>query len=137
METRPSFRLKFVSFEFDRFPNSRCRAQVALEHPGGGLFTGTSEAVGASASGLRCAALAALKALERAVTGAGRFELLGVKAIRVFDTNVVIVALSAKRDSRVHRLVGSYLAEENPERGAAIAVLNATNRFLGNSIFAE
>jgi len=130
-------RLKFASFDFDRFPNSRCRATVGLESPGGLVVTETAESVGAAASELRCAAQATVSALTRSVGDACHFELLGVKAIKAFDTTVIIVAISARRDEQVHRLVGSYLAEEDPERGAAIAVLNATNRFLGNRIFAR
>ena len=130
-------RLKFASFEFDRFPNSRCRASVGLEQPNGFVILESVESVGAAASELRCAALATVEALSKAVGDACEFELLGVKAIKAFDTTVIIVALSARHNEQVHRLVGSYLAEENPERGAALAVLNATNRFLGNAIFAR
>ena len=59
------------------------------------------------------------------------FELLGVKAVRAFDATVVIVSLSARAEQTT-RLVGSCLTEADPARGAALAVLNATNRLLGN-----
>ncbi|MGH7520046.1 MAG: hypothetical protein ACREMI_02085 [Gemmatimonadales bacterium] len=59
------------------------------------------------------------------------FELLGVKAVRAFDATVVIVSLSARAEQAT-RLVGSCLTETDPPRGAALAVLNATNRLLGN-----
>ena len=60
------------------------------------------------------------------------FELLGVKAVRAFDATVVIVSLSARDAAHASRLVGSYLTDNDPPRGAALAVLNATNRILGN-----
>jgi hypothetical protein len=60
------------------------------------------------------------------------FEVLGVKAVRAFDATVVIVSLSARTETSVSRLVGSYLAETDLPKGAALAVLNATNRMLGN-----
>jgi len=63
--------------------------------------------------------------------------VLGVKAVRAFDATVVIVSLSAKTDASASRLVGSYLTENDPPRGAALAVLNATNRLLGNYYFAR
>jgi hypothetical protein len=44
----------------------------------------------------------------------------------------VIVSLSARETESASRLVGSYLTESDPPRGAALAVLNATNRILGN-----
>ena len=52
--------------------------------------------------------------------------------IRAFDATVVIVSLSARAETSASRLVGSYLTETDPPRGAALAVLNATNRMLGN-----
>jgi len=63
------------------------------------------------------------------------FELLGVKAVRAFDATVVIVSLATHGDQGAQRVVGSYLTESDPARGAALAVLNATNRLLGNRLF--
>src|SRR5438445_582944 len=60
------------------------------------------------------------------------FELLGVKAVRAFDATVVIVSLSVRTEGKAARMVGSYLTEGDATRGAALAVLNATNRVLGN-----
>ena len=51
--------------------------------------------------------------------------------MRAFDATVVIVSLSA-RTTEATRLVGSCLTDSDPPRGAALAVLNATNRLLGN-----
>jgi hypothetical protein len=75
-----------------------------------------------------------VNALCQAVQGETAFELLGVKAVRAFDATVVIVSLatSAEGDQRV---VGSVLTEDDPGRAAALAVLNATNRILGNRLF--
>ncbi len=74
-------------------------------------------------------------ALTEAVAGAVGFELIGVKAVRAFDSTVVIVSLSIQQDSGVHRVVGSCLTDNDPARGAALAVLNATNRILGNRLY--
>ena len=81
---------------------------------------------------MRCAAHATVRALERAAQPDLAFEVLGVKAVRAFDATVVIVSLSARSAETVSRLVGSNLTEGDPSRGAAVAVLNATNRLLGN-----
>ena len=64
-------------------------------------------------------------------------ELIGARAVRAFDAHVVIVALSVNADGRTRRLVGSFLADKDLARGAAIAVLSATNRLLGRMMFAE
>jgi hypothetical protein len=85
---------------------------------------------------LRCAAQAAVAALESAIGRRVTFELLGVKSLRAFDANVIIVSLTTQGDGPARRIVGSYLAESDLERGAALAVLHATNRVLGN-VFAR
>lgn len=83
---------------------------------------------------LRIACEAALRAIESFAKGAFTLELLGVKLIRAFDSNVIIVAISAKRPDGATRLLGCTLAERDPLHGSVIAVLHATNRLLGNLI---
>jgi hypothetical protein len=74
-------------------------------------------------------------ALGQAVQGGMVFELLGVKAVRAFDATVVIVSLSTNAEGSDQRIVGSVLTELDAARAAALAVLNATNRLLGNRLF--
>jgi len=81
---------------------------------------------------LRCAATAAVQALGRVTQPNVSFELLGVKSVRAFDATVLIVSLSAREAAEARRLVGSFLTDADAPRGAALAVLNATNRILGN-----
>jgi hypothetical protein len=130
-----SERLRFAEFVLDRLPNGRCRARVGLTWRDSEAFTGESEGLASQAGELRCAAEACVKALGQAVQGGMGFDLLGVKAVRAFDATVVIVSLAAQGEGSGHRVVGSYLTEEDAARGAALAVLNATNRILGNRLF--
>jgi hypothetical protein len=125
-------RLRFQDFAFQRLASGRCRAKVVLSAADGRLFTGESEGVISQAGELRCSAAATVRALERAVQPTLGFDLMGVKAVRAFDATVVIVSLSVRQEARASRLVGACLTEDNPPRGAALAVLNATNRILGN-----
>ncbi len=125
-------RLRFQEFAFQRLPNGGCRAKVVLGSADGRLFEGQSDGVMSQTGELRCCAVAAVQALERVVDTKLSFELLGVKAVRAFDATVVIVSLSARTPDEATRLVGSCLTESDPPRGAALAVLNATNRLLGN-----
>lgn len=125
-------RLRFKEFDFRRLASGRCRAKVVLAWADGRQFAGESEGVISQAGELRCAAVATVQALERVVQPQIGFELLGIKAVRAFDATVVIVSLSARQEARATRLVGAYLTDEDPARGAALAVLNATNRILGN-----
>ena len=125
-------RLRFPEFTFQRLPNGRCRAKVVLTWSDGREFVGESDGVTSQAGELRCSAVAAVQALARATDPKLDLEVLGVKAVRAFDATVVIVSLSVRAEERASRLVGSYLTETDPPRGAALAVLNATNRLLGN-----
>ncbi|HXI20482.1 MAG TPA: hypothetical protein VNH46_05330 [Gemmatimonadales bacterium] len=134
--TRLPDRLKFSEFTLERLANGRCRARVVLSWQENEEFTGESEGLGSQSGELRCAAEACVLALTRAVKSELRFELLGVKAVRAFDANVVIVSLSLPSGEQTQRLVGCFLTEDiDPTRGAALAVLNATNRVLGNRFF--
>lgn len=128
-------RLRFAEFTLDRLPNGRCRARVGLTWRDSEQFTGEGEGLASQAGELRCAAQACVVALGQAVQGSMSFELLGVKAVRAFDSTVVIVSLAVHGDSNGQRVVGSYLTENDTARGAALAVLNATNRILGNRLF--
>jgi hypothetical protein len=124
-------RLRFHEFGFQRLPNGRCRAKVILTWSDGRRFEGSSDGVSSQTGELRCCAVAAVNALEQAVQPRLTFELLGVKTVRAFDATVVIVSLSDRGEATL-RLVGACLTETDPPRGAALAVLNATNRLLGN-----
>ncbi len=129
-------RVRFTEFTLERPPNGRCRARVVLGWQEGDEFVGESEGLGSQAGELRCAAEACVIALTKAVRGELKFELLGVKAVRAFDANVVIVSLALPGEEQAQRLVGCFLTPDaDPSRGAALAVLNATNRILGNRFF--
>jgi hypothetical protein len=131
-----SERLRFAEFVLDRLPNGRCRAKVGLTWRDSEAFYGESEGLASQAGELRCAAQACVDALCQAVQGGMGFELLGVKAVRAFDATVVIVSLATRgAEGSDQRVVGSVLTETDPARAAALAVLNATNRILGNRLF--
>ena len=130
-----SDRLRFAEFTLDRLANGRCRARVGLTWKESEQFTGESEGLASQAGELRCAAQACVNALAQAVQGGMGFELLGVKAVRAFDATVIIDSLAAQGEGSGHREDGSYLTENDTARGAALAVLNATNRILGNRLF--
>jgi hypothetical protein len=126
-------RLRFADFAFSRTPSGQCSAEVSLEWENS-LFVGRSIGQSSPLGDFRVAAEAALRALEDFVKDAMHFELLGIKHVRAFDSNLLIVSISLRQDEQLTRLVGCYLAETDTRRGAAMAVLNATNRVLGNHI---
>jgi hypothetical protein len=129
-------RLRFLDFAFRREANGRCGAEVTLGFGTGERWVGTAEGLGSDAGEMRCAAEATLRAIELSSANSVSFELLGVKAVRAFDTIVLIVSVALRERGESRRLVGSFLADQDHTRGAALAILNATNRVMGN-VFAR
>lgn len=129
-------RLRFADFSFSRAPSGQCSAEVSLEWDGS-MYVGRAIGQSSPLGDFRVAAEACLHALEDFAKGAMHFELLGIKHVRAFDSNLLIVSVSLREESQLTRLVGCYLAETDTRRGAAMAVLNATNRVLGNYIAAH
>jgi hypothetical protein len=127
-------RLRFTGFSLVRSPSGRVTCEVTLEWAPGEAILGRAEGQASPAGDARLGAEAAIRALESFTEGSITFELVGVKVVRAFDANVVIASLIQRGDSGPDRLLGCYLADGDMVRGAALAVLNATNRVLGNYI---
>ena len=127
-------RLRFTGYTFIRTPTGQCTAEVELTWTDGRTMTGRASGQSSPLGDYRIAADAALHAIEGFVAGLVRFEIIGVKAIKAFDANVVIVSIHSHRDGAVATLLGCYLAETDPIKAAAYAVLNATNRMIGNAV---
>jgi hypothetical protein len=106
----------------------RTEAQVELEWAGT-TFSESEEGQTGSALEMRLVAAATLRTLETILEGRVRFSLLGIKSLRAFDTELVVVLLQT---DNAPPLVGAAVATTDPFRSAALAVLNATNRVLGN-----
>lgn len=121
-------RVRFVAARLTTPRTGRAQAQVELEW-NGQTHRGEVEGETGSAVELRLAALATLRTLESILSGRMQFGLVGIKSFRAFDTDVIVVLL---RTENVHALIGASLATGDPHRSAALAVLNATNRVLGN-----
>ncbi|MFN2398603.1 MAG: hypothetical protein ABR543_08165 [Gemmatimonadaceae bacterium] len=127
-------RLRLADFRFRRTSDGRCTAEVELEWLDGVRVCGAASGQSSSTVDLRVAADATLRALERFAEQSLVFELIGVKAVRAFDANVIIVSVATKKGDGPKRMLGSALVEVDTTRGAVVAVLNATNRVLGNFI---
>ena len=82
-------RLRFVDFKFSRTPQGACNAEVELEWLDGARVQGKATGTSSELGDLRCAAEAAIDAIERFSAGVLELELLGVKALRAFDANIV------------------------------------------------
>jgi hypothetical protein len=124
-------RLAFQDFQFKAFANGRCSTAVTLGWRDGVTYDGNADGTQTLEGKLRCGALASLAAAENATQGQVNLDLLGVKALRAFDQWIVIVLIRGRGEEDTYRLLGSYAtAEDEAAKGAALAVLDATNRIL-------
>lgn len=124
----PRRRVRFVAARMATPRFGRARAEVELEWDGQ-MFADAVEGETGSAMELRHAAQATLGALASILNGRMQFTLVGIKSVRAFDTDLVVVLL---RTDNVNPLIGASLATSDTYRSASLAVLNATNRVLGN-----
>jgi hypothetical protein len=127
-------RLRLTRVDATHTMTGNCAVEVELEWLAGERVVGRSHGQASTAGDLRIAALAAIDALEKFATGDLKFELTGIKGLRAFDANIVIVSIAVRQGPGPQRLLGSCLAETDTTRASVIAVLNATNRVLGNYI---
>jgi hypothetical protein len=126
---QPRRRVRFVDARLELPRVGRARATVELEW-GGVVFSETMEGEGGPAMELRLVALATMRVLEGVMRGSLGFQLVGIKVVRAFDEDMAVAMVRA--DGLPDSLVGASLAAGHPHRAAALSVLNATNRFLGN-----
>ena len=127
-------RLRFTKLQVERTPTARCTAIVELEWVEGDAVVGRADGVASPLGDLRVVAEATLRAIESFLRGAATMELIGVKTMRAFDANIVMVSVLANTAEGPRRLLGCNLSEEDVMRGTVIATLQATNRVLGNAI---
>lgn len=123
-------RVRFHRITLDHPRIGTASAAVALEW-GGTIFHGVDEGEGGPAGELRVAAKATLRALQAVLEDVLTFELVGIKALRVFDHDLVAVLVRCLQVPD-RRLIGITLVSGEIAPAASRAVLNATNRLLGN-----
>jgi hypothetical protein len=127
-EPRRRVRLVKCSYEISR-PGQGV-ARVELEWAGAEYAREIAGESGPIAD-LRLVAQATLCAIGEVIRGALGLQLVGVKSVRIFDRDLVVVLLHAESAGGV-QLAGASLVAGSVHRAACIAVLNATNRILGN-----
>jgi hypothetical protein len=126
----PRQRVRFLSAERMTEVDHRVRVRVALEWHGQ-ICTGESTGENGEFIELRTAALAALNALEKVVGEPLGVKVIGVKQVRAFDADLMVVSMH-RSNSNPQRLVGAVPGGRDPRESAAVAVLSGLNRTLGN-----
>jgi len=127
-EERP--RVQFVDCQLERGPAAFTRVTVRFSGPffADGSYICRQEGTACEGGDLRLAALATFDALVTASDGAMRFELIGVKPVRAFDTMVMMVAAMARDGAESRRVVGASIVEGDAMAAAVRAALHAANR---------
>ncbi|HSU16224.1 hypothetical protein [Longimicrobium sp.] len=130
----PRRRVRFISAKMDGLRTGRVTARVSLEWAGE-THEGQVEGESGYALEMRSAALATIAALDGVIGKRVKFQLVGIKPFRAFDADVVVALMKSDLDGK--SLIGAALTSDDPYRAAAVAVLNATNRVLGNYLSNE
>lgn len=125
-----SRRIKFSKLERSVDRDGHVRIRVYLEWDGE-LKIGDASGESGDLLEQRTAATAALLAVEAIVGQNIGAKLVGVKHVRAFDEELMVVALY-RPGPPAQRLVGSVSIDTDPRRAAALAVLNGLNRILGS-----
>ena len=96
------------------------------------LIVGTAERPLGAAHELACVAEAAAAAVQQVAEAEEQVvSVQRVERSEAFGKPVVMVAICARRDQQFRELTGFCQVDGEAPRAAALAVLNATNRFLG------
>jgi hypothetical protein len=129
-EHRDRQRVRFVDVRRDVEADQSVRFTVTLEWAGTEYV---GEAVGEKGEHLelRTVAAASLEAVTAVVPADLQVRLAGVKQVRAFDADLIIISLY-RHGGTPHNLVGAVVTGPDTRRAAAVAVLNALNRLLGN-----
>jgi len=123
-------RLRVARVDYRPGADGRGAVEVALEF-GGRRWTGSGRGLMTREGDMRMGADATLAAVIASTEGRFRPELGGIKAIRAFDSWLVIVSIEVDDAGRHLRLLGAEAAEDgNLVRGSVLAVLDALNRVL-------
>jgi hypothetical protein len=131
MSERTSRAIRFVDARVEALADQSCKATVELEHRGVGSFSATARGPAAQLDQLRAIARATSDALSDAFDAIGaRVRVVNVQLVESLTKTAVTVTLAVSRGTESQTLLGICDVGVDPIRAAALAVLNATNRFL-------
>jgi hypothetical protein len=129
-------RVRLVSTARSTRPDQQVSYTVTLEW-GGTETVGSATGEQGDAVELRTAATAALAAVAGLVPAPIGLRLAGVKQLRAFDAELVVVSIH-RLDAQPGNLVGAVVVAgpgpDNGARAAVAAVLNALNRLLDSHL---
>lgn len=119
----------FQSMECKNVGSHRVKIHVVLRLATGDEISGDEEVADTPRARLAGVARAATKALDQLLPS-GTLELAGVQRITAFDTELMFAGVHVVEGRESSLLIGTAEVRENPERAAALALLDATNRWV-------
>lgn len=125
---RRAYYFEDVEVSRSRAKGLTCRVTLAR---GGKSFTGEAEGTENERSRVELAARAALRALSEADQSLRILDLAGVRVIEAFDREFVFVGVTVQHARASAMLTGSCELKDSAETASVLAVLDATNRWLG------
>ncbi len=137
VESKIHNRIGFKEFKLEQLPENRCVVKVVLAWPEGDGFAGAAWGKDTEMGRLRCAADAAARAVALSVNNEIALKPAEVQTIQESNVGIVVILLSGQVLGETKRFVGSCIIGEEPARSAALSVLKATNRIMGNAVFAR
>ena len=124
--------IRFVRAQVDVVPGEQCEAVVEFEDSRSVVFSVKAQGGSSQADQLRAVARATADVLAQMYdVESVRIRVRGVQLVEAFAQTIVVVALAASMGARKQMLLGVSDGGDDLVRATALAVLNATNRFLG------
>ena len=123
-------RLYFDDLEIQRSVSRGVTVRVTLRK-GDESYIGECEGADSSRARAELAARAALIAIGKIERNASAFAIEGCKVVQAFDRELMLVGISARVGRETALLTGSCEIKDNPETASVLAVLDATNRWVG------
>ena len=129
-EAVPRRRIYFEDVEIRRSRSKGVMCRVTLRK-GDTTFIGEAEGMENERLRIELAARAALAAIRQAEGDDRVLALEGCRVIEAFDHAFVFVGVTTRHSRQVRLMTGSAEVRESPETASVLAVLDATNRWLG------
>lgn len=126
----PRRRIYFEDVEVRRSRSKGVMCRVTLRK-GDATFIGEAEGMENERLRIELAARAALAAIRQAEGDDRVLALEGCRVIEAFDHAFVFVGVTTRHSRQVTLMTGSAEVRESPETASVLAVLDATNRWLG------
>jgi len=127
-------RIYFEDVEVRRSRSKGVMCRVTLRK-GDTTFIGEAEGMENERLRIELAARAALAAIRQAEGEDRVLALEGCRVIEAFDHAFVFVGVTTRHSRQVTLMTGSAEVRESPETASVLAVLDATNRWLGGRAY--